>query len=377
MIRVANVHTDGRFGGPQSRIVQVASQLSSRGIDTVVIGPHRDADRFRQACADAGVPYRGVRLHRLTRERRELLAYVLSFLPELMGLVAALRRERVDIVHCNGAWQVKPVLAGWLLRRKVVLHLNDTSPTRLLHGLFGVLGRLCAGFVYAGEQVRKIYRTEERFPAAVGAVIQAPVDLDRFDPERTAPEPALAAAPGPRVVTVANVNADKGLEFFVEAAGRVCARHPDASFHVVGSFLDSQRAYGERLRARARELAGERIVFRGPSSDVPAVLAAADIYVCSSVREASPMSVWEAMAMARPIVATRVGDVPALLEDGVHGLVAPVGSAEELAAGIERLLDAPDLAARLGRAARQRAAERLALPVCAAAHERLYRSLVG
>jgi glycosyltransferase involved in cell wall biosynthesis len=77
-----------------------------------------------------------------------------------------------------------------------------------------------------------------------------------------------------------------------------------------------------------------------------------DVYVCSSLAESSPVAVWEAMAMARPVVSTDVGDVPRHIADGENGYVVPVGDHAALAARALRLIEDPALARRLGANAR-------------------------
>ena len=125
-----------------------------------------------------------------------------------------------------------------------------------------------------------------------------------------------------------------------------CAPCPDAYLLIVGE--GSRR---DALEAQARELRiAHRVVFTGRRDDVPAVTAALDVAVLPSYREAQGLTILEAMALSRPVVASNVGGIPEMVEDGVTGLLVPPHDAEALAAAIVRLLTDHPYADMLGRA---------------------------
>jgi glycosyltransferase involved in cell wall biosynthesis len=97
------------------------------------------------------------------------------------------------------------------------------------------------------------------------------------------------------------------------------------------------------------------VTFTGWRKDVPAVLAAFDVFVMPSTYEGGPTSVLEAMAMALPVVATRVGMVPEVIADGVSGLVVPPADVAALAAAVVRLVADGDLRAGIAERAHQAA----------------------
>ncbi len=133
---------------------------------------------------------------------------------------------------------------------------------------------------------------------------------------------------------------------------RDCAPdYPDLRFVVVGDGPDRSR-----LERQASRLLGDRALFAGqrPNSEIPGLVAAMDVLVCSSDFEGTPAAVLEWMAAGKPIVATAVGGIPAIIEDGVGGLLVPPRAPDALAGAIRQLLDDPGLRQRLGAAARQR-----------------------
>jgi glycosyltransferase involved in cell wall biosynthesis len=176
------------------------------------------------------------------------------------------------------------------------------------------------------------------------------VDLQRYDHQ----EPCCTLRdeygmePGAQIVgVVARLEPEKGHPTLLEAWPAVLRAAPDAYLLVIGE--GSQR---EALERQARDLRiAHRVVFTGRRDDVPAVTAALDVAVLSSYREAQGLSILEALALARPVVASNVGGIPEMIEDGVTGLLVEPHDTDALAQAISRLLvDHPyaDMLARQG-----------------------------
>jgi glycosyltransferase involved in cell wall biosynthesis len=182
---------------------------------------------------------------------------------------------------------------------------------------------------------RKI--VEEGRTGAPVKLIYNGVDLERYEHQ----EPCCTLRdeygmePGSQIVgVVARLEPEKGHPTLLEAWPRVLRKVPDAYLLVVGE--GSKQAELEQL---ARELRiAHRVVFTGRRDDAPAVTAALDVAVLPSYREAQGLTILEAMALSRPVVASNVGGIPEVIEDGVSGLLVPPHDAEALAEAIIRLL---------------------------------------
>jgi glycosyltransferase involved in cell wall biosynthesis len=177
------------------------------------------------------------------------------------------------------------------------------------------------------------------------AVLERPPSGDRVRAELGIPEDA------PLVGTVANLKAHKGLDQLLEAAVEVRRRVPSARFVVVG-----QGPMETPLRAQAAATGLDGVVtFAGFRTDALRIAAAMDVFVLSSHHEGLSIALVEAMALGRPVVVTRVGGLPEVVDDGQEGLLVPPGDPAALAAGIAALLGDGDLRRRMGEAARRRA----------------------
>lgn len=178
-------------------------------------------------------------------------------------------------------------------------------------------------------------------PAPRGAELRAELGLD---PSR------------PLVLCAARATPEKGVATLLRAFDRALAQGaPLATLLYVGD--GPQRTELEALRAGLA--AADEIVLAGYRGDVPELLALADFAVVPSEwQEAFGLTVAEPMARGKPVIGTRVGGIPELIDDGVTGLLVPPGDVAALADAIRALLEAPERVAQMGAAARRRVAER-------------------
>jgi glycosyltransferase involved in cell wall biosynthesis len=167
---------------------------------------------------------------------------------------------------------------------------------------------------------------------------------------------------------VGRLELEKGHPTLLEAWPLVLAQVPKAYLVIVGE--------GSRLDALhqiAREQGIERhVIFTGRRDDIPAVTAAFDIAVLPSYREAQGLTILEAMALSRPVVASAVGGIPEMIEDGVTGLLVPPHDPPALAAAIVRLLRDHQLADMVARAGHDLVHDRFCIQLMVNAVQELY-----
>jgi glycosyltransferase involved in cell wall biosynthesis len=197
------------------------------------------------------------------------------------------------------------------------------------------------------------------------------VDLSRYEnqePSCTLPE-EYGMEPGSQIVgVVARLEPEKGHPTLLEAWPTVLRSCPDVYLLIVGE--GSRR---DALEALARDLRiAHRVVFTGRRDDVPAVTAALDVAVLPSYREAQGLSILEALALSRPVVASNVGGIPEVITDGVTGLLVPPHDPDALAAAIIRLLRDHPFADTLGRAGHDMVHDRFDITTMVALVQQIY-----
>ena len=165
----------------------------------------------------------------------------------------------------------------------------------------------------------------------------------------------------------------KGHRHLIEALSLLAGRHPRVHVAIAG-----RGELRDALLARARDLGvAGRVHLIGLRSDVPAVLAAADVFVLPSLSEGLPLALLEAMFAGRPIVASAVGEVSAALAQGAAGMLVPAGDPQALAAALDGLLSEPRRARELGHAAARRAAAEYEISRMVRRYVDLYEEALG
>jgi len=204
-------------------------------------------------------------------------------------------------------------------------------------------------------------------------LLQNGIDAEAF---RVAPAgPAAREAVGldprrPVIGTVGRLEDRKGQEQLLGALGRLTAT---ANGSGPQGLIVGDGPSRERLERQARELGlQDRVRFTGTVSDVRPLLAAMDVFVLPSFAEGMSNALMEAMAAARPVVATNVGGNPEVVADGRTGMLVPPGEAEAIAAAVGTLLHDPGRAGRLAEAGREFVTERFGARARVAELERLY-----
>ncbi|MCQ8905714.1 MAG: glycosyltransferase family 4 protein, partial [Methanothermobacter sp.] len=175
-------------------------------------------------------------------------------------------------------------------------------------------------------------------------------------------------------VCIANINPVKGYEHLLRAVPSVLGSVKDFKLLVVGDIPESQRGYYSRLRELVDELGiGGAVTFLGRREDIPEILAASDIFVLPSTAEGTPISILEAMAMGKPIIATDVGAVAEQVTEGRNGFLVPPVSPDELADRIIRVSLDRALLESMGKASLE-LVKKFSLEHCVEEHLRIYRS---
>lgn len=293
-------------------------------------------------------------------------------------LARLLRRRRIDAVVTVGTGGDKMFwgrLAAWRAGVPVVVSaLHSTGLPDRVEWLNRRLAPWTDAFIAVARPHARYLSEHEGCPAEKVHVIPNGVDVDQFC--RRPADAALRAALGlprgaPVAAIVAALRPEKNHAMFLRAAAQIRAAVPTARFLVIGD--GAERAKLEDLAARL-ELNGA-VHFLGTRSDIPELLALTDVVVLTSHMEANPVSVLEALACARPVVATRVGSLAETVHDGVSGYLVPPDDVAALAARVTELFGDRAKARRFGQAGRREVAARWSLERMVSGYEELLERL--
>ena len=180
-------------------------------------------------------------------------------------------------------------------------------------------------------------------------VIGSAVDLEKFKPPRVRTKFRREIGVGdnaPLIGNVGMIRPDKGQLELVKAAPVILEKRPDARFVIVGQGTGILKRGINVRNAIDRAGFADKIIMAGYRWDTPDVYAACDMIVIASLRtEASPIVLREAFASGRPVIATKVGDIPEIIRDRENGLLIEPGNTQALASAVLEFISDPELAA--------------------------------
>jgi glycosyltransferase involved in cell wall biosynthesis len=361
----------GTHGGAEHLTMQIAERLDPARFESMVCATrYSPSEQEKETVTDAAetLERAGVRFLGLNRHTR---AHVWAWRP----LISLLRREKVDVIHAHKfGSNIWGVVFGRLCGVPVVVTHE--------HG-WGFEGK--AKTVIDRELIA---RGSNAFIAVSREDRRRMIELERIKPDKAVfvanGIPALAPPSGRDVraelgigsedlvvTTVGFLRQPKAMDVLIEAAAKIAPRFPRLKVLIVGEGAD--RPVYEALIDKLGM--GDVVKLLGLRSDVPDLLAETDVAVLSTNSEGSPLSVMEYMDAGLPVVATRVGGIPDLIDHGVEGLLVEPRDPDGLAAAIARVLDDPAEARRMGEQARERRRREFDIDVMVRNLENLYLDL--
>jgi glycosyltransferase involved in cell wall biosynthesis len=372
-----------------ARILKVVPTLMCGGTENqfMTLSRRLDPGRFdlEFACLRRWGPF----VQELAERRIPLSEYQVSTfrsvqaLAQQARLVRHIARRGIKIVHAyNFYGNVFAVPPARLAAPVVIASIRDCAP--YLTAMQKRVQRYACQFadcVLVNATAVKDWLVGEGYAASKIVVIRNGVDLARFttpaDPGRIRQE--LGLAPGtPLVAVVSRLTRLKGLENLLEAAAMLKPRYPDVRFLIVGETSPMEVPYLDELKQLAdRHGVGDRVIFTGRRSDIPALLSSVDVSVMPSLNEALSNVLLESMAAGAPTVATRVGGTPEALVHEQTGLLVAPGDSRALATAVGRLLDDRLLAVQFGQAARRLIQDRFSVDRMVQSTEQLYTELLA
>jgi glycosyltransferase involved in cell wall biosynthesis len=263
------------------------------------------------------------------------------------------RARDVAVVHLHSPAVAAPARSAlWLRRDRPAVVYTEHNRWPSHHPLTRAANRLTVGLADATIAVSDDVRSSMGRSGDGVAVLTHGIDtseLDALDSRSEVRAELGISDDEVLAVTVANLRATKGYATLLDAARLVVDQGAPIRFVAAG-----QGPLEAALRQRVVELGlNDRFTMLGYVPEATRLVAAADLFVLASEHEGRPLAVMEALGLGIPVVATSVGGVPDLVEDGTNGLLVPPGSPEALAGAIRELMD-PRTRTRLAEGARDR-----------------------
>jgi glycosyltransferase involved in cell wall biosynthesis len=367
-VRVLQLISSGGYYGAENMLLNLAQSQKSIGCDPCLLlfyNVHQPNVALYERARSRGISVRMLRCEGRAdlRAIREIREYI--------------RTDQVDLIHTHG---YKADLYGYLAARReakpiVATCHNWVGGTAAL-GIYNRLDRMALrkfnGVAAVSNAVAGQLRDARIADNKIHTIANG-IDIEKF----CGAEPAwFGSSPDAKQKTigiVARLDLQKGFEYLLQAIAGLTSTHPDLRLVIVGEGPDQGaiQSMADRLNLIPR------IVFAGQRGDMANVYAGFHIFVLPSLNEGLPMTVLEAMASSRPVIASKVGAIPTVVRDGETGLLVDPKDVVGLRAALDRLLTDPALSSRLATQGHDWVRRHFTSDAMAENYLRMYESVLG
>ncbi|HLK08256.1 MAG TPA: glycosyltransferase family 4 protein [Candidatus Angelobacter sp.] len=365
-VKVLQLISSGGYYGAENMLLNLCASQQKAGCENSLMlfyNVHAPNVEFYERARRRGLSVRMVHCQgradwRAVRQIEECiqedgieLLHTHGYKADLYGYVAARRSGKPIVATCHN-W------VGGTAALGIYNHL-DRMALKRFHGLAAVSDSVAQRLINSGVAVKKI-RT-----------IANGIDVEAFG--RARPLPVFDFDGNKVVSMVARLDLQKGFEYLLRAARELCGAFPGLKIVIVGEGPDRQAIESMIQRFGLQS----SVILAGQHSDMPGIYAAMDVFVLPSLNEGLPMTILEAMAASRPVIATRVGAIPTVIKDGETGLLVDPGDVNGLRDALARLLADSDLCRRIGSAGHDWVSRNYTSEAMALKYRQMYDEVLG
>ena len=365
-INVLHLIETSEPGGSESVLAYIVKNLDSDNYSSLVclLGE----GWLTQKLSELGIEYMILRNDR---------PYDPIFLKKLIQLI---KRRRIDIIHSHEfMMNIYGSVAGKLSGIPMVgtVHGKLYFPekkSRILSYKLAVA--LCSRMVLVSEDLKAFFiqtlglRNQKKL-----LMLYNGIDIDKYAAIKDTTQLKIELgikADSVVACTIGSLFKVKGIPYLLEAVDKVRMSYPDFKLLIAG---EGNQMDDLQKQARALNL-GDTVCFMGFRDDIPGVLSISDFYICSSLSEGLSLSILEAIAASKPVIATRVGGNPEIIQDGRNGYLVPPADSESLADKIKCLIGNANLRKEMGLESARTAREKFSLRQMILNYQNLYDQLL-
>jgi glycosyltransferase involved in cell wall biosynthesis len=358
------------FGGGERGFAQLAAGLRDRYQVLVAAMP---GGRFEQQVKELGIKFYPVDMV------RQLSLKPIYWIKEII------RNNKIDLVHSQGARadffaRIAGRIAGvphiictvampvegfdvGLLQKKIYRFMDYLTE------------RYVERFIVVSDSLRQMLMERRGIPVHRVVRIYNGIELNQYHPDAQYGDLRRKweiPREVPLIGAIGRMVWQKGFNYFIEAIPEIVRVVPEARFLLVGDgpLREGLEALSEELRVK------DNVIFTGFRSDIKEILSAVDLLVAPSLLEGFPMITLEAMAMAKPIIATNIDGITEQITNGVDGILVPPKDLSALAKAIIKVINDKELARSMGLAAREKVEQEFSVEKMVSETEKVYLSLL-
>jgi glycosyltransferase involved in cell wall biosynthesis len=350
--RILYIHGMAQIGGAEKELLLWLECLDRERFSPYVVCP-RDGP-FITELDNLHIPYVAISLP----SWRKLFQTIWRPLA-IVRIIQAIRRWNIDVLHVNDySWAPYGIVAGRLTGRPCLIHVRVEIEPRKISRYWLNKGNM---IVPVSNSIAHVIKNEGVLHENIRVLLSgvAPQKGNSSLPSTHTLATLKKITGQPILGAVAHLFPRKGLEYLVEATGRLKSTFPDIHLVIVGTGDDE---YEHQLRTQVEKLElTEHVLFAGFQDQPLFFMAQCDVCVLPSVQEGFGIVLLEAMALGKPIVASHVGGIPDIVQHEKTGLLVKPADVEDLCLALSTLLNDPAKRAQMGKAGKKRVEEHFTL----------------
>jgi glycosyltransferase involved in cell wall biosynthesis len=365
-LKVLQLISSGGYYGAENMLLNLSASQEKSGCENSLLlfyNVHQPNVEFYERARRSGLSVRMV--HCKGRADWRAVRQIEEYIQE----------ESIDLLHTHGyKADIYGYLASWRTGKPIVATCHNWVGGTTALGIYNHLDRIVLKHFDAVAAVSDSVADQLRaygVPAEKIRAIANGIDVHAF--EQSSPHSAISASGNKVIGMVARLDLQKGFEYLLQAVRDLRNTAEEFTVVIVGEGPDRKTIEDLITEYRLEST----VILAGQQSDMPGIYAALDIFVLPSLNEGLPMTVLEAMAASKPVVATRVGAIPNVICDGENGLLVNPQDSKGLQDAIARLLHDPNLCRYLGEQSHQWVTQNYTAEAMAVKYRQMYEDVLG
>lgn len=349
------------IGGAETSLLTLLRNLNRRRYDSVVLCPPNGPLAEELAIIN-NVSVEGINFQKVTRSGNLLKLIIYNtffFFTIILQISRIIKLKKIDLIHANSLKSaIMGGLAAKLVGVPIIWHVRDFLPVGKFRGILikfphHLADKIIVNSLAVGNMMNKEVGGSNKVIMIYNAV--DPVKTNSKSSGKEVRKELKIGLSTPVIGFVGRIHPEKGLEYLVKAMHKVVKAIPKVQLLVVGDTTLGDKEYYQAIKDLVKRLDLQyAIVFLGYQKDVSKIMNAFDVFALPSLREPFGLVTLEAMAMAKPVIATDTGGTPEIVINGQTGILVPPRNVDTLADAIIKLLRDKELARRMGLASRAR-----------------------
>lgn len=346
-MRIANIIEESRLGGPQIRMLRVAENLKKFDKETIIFMPKHNSEKFKKICKEKKTDFEILDICSIEKNYFKILKYILFFISDIFEVIKKIKSKKIDLIHISGgSWQIRGIIAGKILKKPIIWHINDTNMPKFILLIYKILYPLTTSIIYASKKSLSIYQNFDQKPYMI---IPSTLDTIYFQKKNLIKTPIFNDY-NKTLINVSNLSPVKNIACLLRCVSEIKKKISNIKLLIIGETFKSQLHYKKKILNLIDHLnLKNNVSFLGYQREVRSLLHQSDIYVCASNYESSPVSIWEAMSMELPIVSTDVGDLPEYIINDKNGYIVDKNDYIAMSNNIIKILSNKNLKNSMGK----------------------------